>query len=340
MSIRRVPVGTLLQKVPRLVRDIANTANKNIKVDVTGDGIEMDKSLLDLLDAPLVHMVRNSADHGIEMPEDRIAAGKSEQGNINVTIGETDSRIILTIIDDGGGIRLDKIKAKAESLGIIQPGQNLSEDDLINCLFASGVSTAETVTDVSGRGVGMDVVKRMIDDAGGSINIKTELGQGTTVVVELPKSVTTQIMSAYLLDVAGQKFALPLNCILETVCIDPSTVKTVMQSGELTYHNGSAFPLVDLKQTLGIEDSENESHSGRQILVLVKQENATVAVKIDQVMGIQQIVLCKIDGMKEGNELIQGGAQMGDGSIVLILNPHSLQAAIPNTPNEPLQIAA
>ncbi|MBL4701160.1 MAG: hypothetical protein JKX85_07870, partial [Phycisphaeraceae bacterium] len=136
MSIRRVPVGTLLQKVPRLVRDIAKSTGKNIKVDVAGDSIELDKSLLDLLDAPLVHMVRNSADHGIESPENRLAAGKSEQGNIDVNIGETDSRIILTIIDDGGGIRLDKIKAKAESLGIIQPGQNLSEDDLINCLFA------------------------------------------------------------------------------------------------------------------------------------------------------------------------------------------------------------
>jgi two-component system chemotaxis sensor kinase CheA len=324
MSIRCVPVGTLLQKVPRLVRDVAKMSGKDIAITVTGDQVEMDKSLVDLLDAPLVHMVRNAADHGIENPEVRKAAGKPPQGHISVIITESDSRVVLTITDDGAGIRLDKIKAKAESLGIISPGANLSEEDLINCLFASGVSTAEQITDVSGRGVGMDVVKRMIDDAGGNISIKTELGKGSTFTVELPKSVTTQIMSAYLLEVAGQKFALPLNCIQETVCIDPGTVKTVMQLGQLTYHNGSAYPLVDMKTVLGIKASAGDAESDRQILVLVKQESSTVAVKIDHIVGIQQIVLCKIDGMEDGNELIQGGAQMGDGTIVLILNPENL----------------
>jgi two-component system chemotaxis sensor kinase CheA len=326
MSIRCVPVGTLLQKVPRLVRDVARMSNKQIEVTVTGDKVEMDKSLVDLLDAPLVHMVRNAADHGIEKPEARIAAGKPEQGHISVDITESDSRIMLAITDDGGGIRLDKIKAKAESLGLIAPGADLSEQALINCLFASGVSTAEQITDVSGRGVGMDVVKRMIDEAGGSISIQTKLGQGTTFSVELPKSVTTQIMSAYLLEVAGQKYALPLNCIQETVCIDPKTVSTVMQHGELTYHNDSAYPLIELKKILDIPSHlcKQPTDEDRQILVLVRNDKSTVAVKIDDVLGIQQIVLCKIDGMEDGNELIQGGAQMGDGTIVLILNPEIL----------------
>ncbi len=326
MSIRCVPVGTLLQKVPRLVRDVARMSGKEIEVSVTGDKVEMDKSLVDLLDAPLVHMVRNAADHGIEKPDDRIAAGKSKQGHISVDITESDSRIMLAITDDGGGIRLDKIKAKAESIGLIAPGAALDEEALINCLFASGVSTAEQITDVSGRGVGMDVVKRMIDEAGGSISIQTKLGQGTTFTVELPKSVTTQIMSAYLLEVAGQKYALPLNCIQETVCIDPQTVNTVMQHGQLTYHNDSAYPLVELKKILDIPHrlSKKVSEDERQILVLVRNEQSTVAVKIDDVLGIQQIVLCKIDGMEDGNELIQGGAQMGDGTIVLILNPDIL----------------
>ncbi|HAI13924.1 MAG TPA: hypothetical protein DCM28_19630 [Phycisphaerales bacterium] len=329
MSIRCVPVGTLLQKVPRLVRDVARISGKDISVSVTGDTVEMDKSLVDLLDAPLVHMVRNAADHGIENPQARKEAGKPEQGHIQVDIIESDSRIMLSIADDGGGIRLDKIKAKAESLGLIAPGTDLDEQALINCLFASGVSTAEQITDVSGRGVGMDVVKRMIDDAGGSISIQTKLGEGTTFSVELPKSVTTQIMSAYLLEVEGQKYALPLNCIQETVCIDPATVKSVMQSGELTYHNGSAFPLVELKEILGLPSSpQTGEDDDRQILVLVRNETATVAVKIDDVLGIQQIVLCKIDGMEEGNELIKGGAQMGDGTIVLILNPDILQGSI------------
>lgn len=328
MSIRCVPVGTVLQKVPRLVRDVAKMGGKDIAVTVTGDKVEVDKSLVDLLDAPLVHMVRNAADHGIEKPEARKAAGKPEQGQITVAITESDARIVLNITDDGGGIRLDKIKAKAESLGIIPTGADLDEQALINCLFASGVSTAEQITDVSGRGVGMDVVKRMIDEAGGSISIQTKLGVGTTFTVELPKSVTTQIMSAYLLEVEGQKYALPLSCIQETVCIDPSTVKTVMQSGELTYHNGSAYPLVELKRILDLPARKHEKVDDRQILVLVRNERATVAVKIDDVLGIQQIVLCKIDGMEDGNELIQGGAQMGDGTIVLILNPEILSQAI------------
>lgn len=326
MSIRCVPVGTLLQKVPRLVRDVARMSGKDIAVTVTGDQVEIDKSLVDLLDAPLVHMVRNAADHGIEKPVTRTQADKPAQGQITVAVIESDSRIQLIITDDGGGIQLDKIKAKAQSLGIIAPGANLGEQELISCLFASGVSTAEQITDVSGRGVGMDVVKRMIDEAGGNISIQTELGKGTTFTVELPKSVTTQIMSAYLLDVAGQKFALPLKCIQETVCVDPATVKRVMQSGQLTYHNGSAYPLVDMRKILGIQPADNgEDGLDRQILVLVKQETSTVAVKIDNVLGIQQIVLCRIDGMEDGNELIQGGAQMGDGTIVLILNPENLR---------------
>ncbi len=191
MSIRKVPLRPHLAKVPRIVRDVAVAKGKEISVEIHGEEVEVDKSLVELIDAPLTHMSRNAADHGVETPEKRLALGKPREGRVLIKIEETSRAVVLTISDDGAGLNLERIRAKGESLGLVKPGAEMTEKDLINLIFASGLSTAEIVSDVSGRGVGMDVVKRMIDEAGGTIQITTKTNQGTEFRLTLPKGVTT-----------------------------------------------------------------------------------------------------------------------------------------------------
>ena len=210
MSIRKIPVKTLLQKVPRLVRDIATKLEKKIKVNIIGDNIQIDKSIIDMLDSPLTHMVRNSADHGIELPDKRIKAGKEPEGNVTVTVSESDTSIVMVIADDGGGLDGKAIHNKAISMGIIKEETKLTDQEEQDLIFASGLSTAKEVTDISGRGVGMDVVRRFIEDAGGTVSVSSILGKGSEFTITLPKTVTTQIMFGYLVSISGERYVLPM----------------------------------------------------------------------------------------------------------------------------------
>ncbi len=321
MSIRKVSMRGLLQKVPRLVRDIAADHGKEISVEVTGDTTEVDKSLIDLLDAPLTHMVRNAADHGVEKPEARAATGKPRTGIIRVSVVETDNHIVLEVSDDGAGLNLDKIRAKGESLGVIRPGQQMTQTELVNLIFSSGLSTAEKVTDVSGRGVGMDVVKRMIEDSGGVITIDTEAGKGSRFTLKLPKSVTTQIMPGYLVEVAGRKYVLPMNKVRETASVAASACKTITGKGRCVVRHGAVLPLVTLRGLFGQVEGE---HTDQVIVVTVEAGHERYAVAVDNVLGVQQVVLREIEGLEIDTDLVAGGALMGDGSVALVVNPEVL----------------
>jgi len=319
MSIRRVAVGTILQRVPRLVRDVAATTNKEIQVVVEGESVEVDKSLIDLLEAPLTHMVRNAADHGIETPEVRRAAGKTPAGTITVAVAEMPNSLSMTIRDDGAGLDYGRIQKKAVELGIAAEGQRLSEDDIVNFLFQSGVSTAAEVTDVSGRGVGMDVVKRMVEEAGGGIHVSSTPGQGTLFEVTVPKSVTTQIVSGFLVESGRQRFVFPMTKVLETTRLDLANVLTVADRGRYFKHHDNVIPLVSLDRLLELKPAANGERDFELVVTLASRQGA-FGVSVDQVVGVQQVVLRRIAGLVCGSESIAGGALMGDGSVALIID--------------------
>ncbi|MCA9782861.1 MAG: chemotaxis protein CheA [Candidatus Cloacimonetes bacterium] len=319
MSIRKVSLKSLFQKVPRLVRDVAQKSGKQIDVVLIGESVEVDKSLIDLLDAPLTHMVRNAADHGIESPETREQQGKNPNGSLRVEARLTDTHLVFSVSDDGAGLNLDGIRRKAESLGLIREGAPMGEQDVIRLLFSSGVSTAREVTDVSGRGVGMDVVKRQIEDAGGRIKVDSTPGQGSRFLIELPQSVTTQILNGYLIRVNGQTYILPMERIQETSTHHPEQVHRMLGRTDFVRQHEKMTPLIQMRDML---DSGRWSGSGlgEQTLVTVESRGRSMALCVDDVLGVQQVVHRRIEGLPSDAPIIAGGALMGDGSVALIID--------------------
>jgi two-component system, chemotaxis family, sensor kinase CheA len=326
MSIRKVPVRPNLSKVPRIVRDVAVAKGKQIAVVMRGEEIEVDKSLIELIDAPLTHMARNAADHGVEMPDVRIAAGKPSEGKVMISVEETARSIVLTVSDDGAGLNLARIRAKGESLGLVQPGAELQEKDLINLIFASGLSTAEVVSDVSGRGVGMDVVKRMIEAAGGTISITTKAGEGTEFRLTLPKGVTTQIAPAFLVKTGQNLVALPLERVRETFLVRGAQMSNVLSSGDsmargerLIVRHEQAIPIISLSKILQSGTGEDDATA-----VTVETNNGRLALTVTEVVGVRKIVVRPLEGLPSAGGLYAGGAMTGDGAVALIINPDAL----------------
>lgn len=321
MSIRKVAARQLLRKVPKIVRDVAQVKNKQIQVVINGDDTEIDKGYLDLLDAPLVHMVRNAADHGIETPQQRLAAGKPEQGTITIGISEDAEWIQLTLQDDGAGIDSDRIAEKARDLGIIAPDERLDSHALIECIFAAGVSTAQEVSDISGRGVGMDVVKRSIENAGGKISVDTQRGVGTIFAISLPKSVTTQIGMGYFVRCQNELFILDLDSILETFHAQGKVTRT--PSGvDIIDRRGQSLVVVDIARVLGLNPQQQAS-----VAVSTAIKRRHYALLVDEVVGIKQMVKLPLVLPGEHNHPFQGVAMQGDGSLALILDlEHLLDA--------------
>lgn len=317
MDVRKVSVKPLLQKVTRIVRDVANGSGKEISVSLDGNEVEIDKSLIDLLDAPLVHIVRNAADHGIELPEEREKIGKNRAGRIHVKVSEDEDSLIMEITDDGKGLDFASIRAKAEAMGIISTDEFAQDDEISNVIFLSGLSTAEKITEISGRGVGLDVAKRMVEDAGGTISVESVKGKGCSFSITLSKAVTTQIMSAYLIGIEGQSFILPLDKIGETCVANIDEIKTVNDANRCFVRNNEVIPLLPLKQELGFGGNGNKPD--RIIIVTVRSKTRRVGLIVDEVRGVQQVVLRQIDGM-ESSKWIQEAALLGDGSVALMLD--------------------
>ena len=319
MSIRKLPIRTLLQKSPRLARDVAAAAGKEINVSIEGDDLEIDKSIIERLDAPLTHLIRNSVDHGIEQPEQRINAGKSRVGQVSIRVSESETQLIIVVEDDGAGLNLAAIREKAERIGIIQPGQLLSAEETQQLIFAAGVSTAKKVSDVSGRGVGMDVVKHMVEEAGGSISIESKEGKGTRFELCIGKSVTTQIMNGFVIDLKGQCFIVPMEVVGEIVHCDSRRVRSMSGKGEFIEHHGKIIPVVALSFVLGLAgklDYDPES----QLMVTVRANKQVYALRVDSVIGFQQIVLKKMNLVNVSQDRFVGSALMGDGRVALVMD--------------------
>jgi len=323
LDVRRVPIKTLLQRAPRIIRDVATAKKKKIKVQTEGEKIFIDKSLLESVEGPFVHMIRNAADHGVEIPEKRLANGKEETGNVLIAISENDESLYIKIKDDGGGINKDIILNKAISNGILtqEAADNLSEQEVFQLLFAPGFSTAEEITDISGRGVGMDVVKKNIEGIGGQIHIKSILTEGSEFTIEIPKTVCVKIMDGFLVSVKNNRFVLPMTSVGESFKITNNEITETLGDGECIMHHGKIFPVARLDKLLNLaeESLEKKSEKIGVILDYGKTSNKIVLL-VDEVLGTQQVVIKDIEGLPEQTELIAGGAVLGDERVAIVLN--------------------
>ncbi|MFW5844854.1 MAG: chemotaxis protein CheA [Planctomycetota bacterium] len=323
LAIRQVPVRPLVSRAPRLVRDIARASGKRIQVVLEGEEVQVDKSHLDLLDGPFVHLVRNAADHGIEPPEQRQAAGKEASGTVTVTVERDEDWVHLRVADDGAGIDTDAVLRKARELGLVDSATDPGQAALVQLVFSSGLSTAASVTDVSGRGVGMDAVRAGIEAAGGRIAIDTVRGGGTTVRIDLPVAVRTRIGSGLFVVLAGQTFVLPLDRV--RTCLPTSTPGLVHRRGDghLVQLEDVVLDLHDCGRLL---DLRANSEAG--VVVIVRGGQGEHALLVDAVAGVREMVVQHCPGLQPRHPVYQGAALQGDGGIALVFDVDALVQAI------------
>lgn len=314
LQLRLVPARQVLQKAPRLAYDVAERRGKKVRVEVVGEGLQIDKSHLDLLDAPLTHLVNNAVDHGIETPEARVRGGKPPEGLVRLELREADDHLLLEIRDDGKGLDLGALRDKAVALGMIPPGQALDNQQLVALLFLPGVSTAEAVTDISGRGVGMDVVYSRIHDAGGRVEVETESGKGCLFRLVLPQSVRTQIVEGFVVRVADGRFLFPLSMVGEVFPLEADRTHSVPGRGDVVEHGGHVLPLVRLARLLS---TDGAGDSGTVVVGTLDQ--IRVALLVDEVLGIHKTVVKPLGAVGAGGDLYEGVGMMGDGTMALIL---------------------
>ena len=319
MNIRMVPMDSIYSKFPKVIRDISKKLGKKIDFHHIGDAVEIDKAMIEGLTDPLMHIIRNSLDHGLETPEERIAAGKSETGNITISAEQANGQMIITIKDDGRGINTDKVAQKCLANGDIDEARlaQMDENDKAMLIFGAGVSTADTITDISGRGVGMDVVKTNITKLGGVINLETGLGIGTIITIALP--LTLAILDGLDIAVGENKYILPLSSIVESLQPTSDMIKKIGDgSQDLLMLREEFIPVVRLHQLFGVEPKYHELEDG--MLIVVKAGTTKVAIFIDEFLHQHQVVVKPLDKNFRSVEGIGAATVRGDGSIGLILD--------------------
>ncbi|WP_022942041.1 chemotaxis protein CheW [Psychromonas hadalis] len=315
MSIRMMPISFVFGRFPRVVRDLSNKLNKKIELKMIGNETELDKGLVEKLADPLTHLIRNSIDHGIEMPEDRIANGKPETGTITLFAFYEGGNVVISISDDGAGLNREKIIEKALERGM-ELSDTISDSEVYQLIFSAGFSTAEKVTDVSGRGVGMDVVKRNIHSMGGQVDIHSEAGVGSTISIRLP--LTLAILDGMSISVAGQIYIIPLTFISESLQPKAEDIKTINGKGKVVKVRGDYIPLLALHELFNIDTEVTQASDG--ILVLLENNNKKIALLVDQLEGQQQVVLKSLETNFHTVPCISGATIMGDGKVALILD--------------------
>ena len=322
MSIRMLPISFVFNRFPRLVRDLSSKLNKNVELNLEGATTEIDKSLIEKLADPLTHLVRNSIDHGIEVPEDRKKSGKSEKGKITLQAQQKGGSILISIIDDGAGLNRERILNKAAENNI--PLQkNIQDSDVWNLIFAPGFSTAAEVTDVSGRGVGMDVVKRNIESLGGRIEIESTAGEGTAFHIHLP--LTLAIVDGMTVDVAGEIFVVPLVNIIESIQPDQTQIRLI-KNEPLLWVRGEYWPIIPLGQCLSVQNAIEDPSKG--IVVLVESAKKRFGLLVDDLVGQQQVVIKSLERHYKRVPGVAGATIMGDGSVAMILDVESLSNSV------------
>lgn len=319
MSIRMIPMDYVFSRFPRMVRDLAGKLGKRIEFVTHGAATELDKGLIERIVDPLTHLVRNSVDHGIEMPDVRKAAGKSETGRLSLSAGHQGGNIVIEVTDDGGGLNREKILAKAKSQDMAV-SDAMSDAEVWQLIFAPGFSTAEIVTDVSGRGVGMDVVKRNISAMGGAVDIRSAKGFGTTISISLP--LTLAILDGMSIKVGDEIYILPLGYVVESLQPAPIDVKEITGQGCVVKVRGEYLPLIPLYQMFGIEPRHTDPSQG--IVVILESDGRKAALFIDELVGQQQVVVKNLESNYRKVAGISGATILGDGGVALIIDVAAL----------------
>jgi len=320
MSIRMMPMEYVFSRFPRLVRDLATKLNKQIELTLMGSSTELDKSLIERIIDPLTHLVRNSLDHGIELPENRVAAGKSPVGNLILSAEHQGGNICIEVTDDGAGLNRERILAKAMSQGMAV-NENMTDEEVGMLIFAPGFSTAEQVTDVSGRGVGMDVVKRNIQEMGGHVEIKSKQGSGTTIRILLP--LTLAILDGMSVKVAGEVFILPLNAVMESLQPREEDLHPLAGGERVLEVRGEYLPLVELWKVFDVDGAKTEATQG--IVVILQSAGRRYALLVDQLIGQHQVVVKNLESNYRKVPGISAATILGDGSVALIVDVSALQ---------------
>lgn len=319
MSIRMMPMDFVFSRFPRMVRDLATKLGKKVDLVTIGATTELDKGLIERIVDPLTHLVRNSVDHGIEMPEKRKAAGKSDIGKLTLSAAHKGGSIVIEVTDDGGGLNRERILAKAQSNGLAV-SENMPDSEVYQLIFAPGFSTAEVVTDVSGRGVGMDVVKKNITAMNGSIEIRSAEGFGTTIAISLP--LTLAILDGMSVSLGSSIYVIPLNLIVETLQPREEDIKTVTGEGRMVHVRGEYLPVISLHSLFNQETDITDPTQG--VLVLIEAEGKKAALFVDALVGQQQVVIKSLETNFKKIQGVSGATIMGDGSVALILDVPAL----------------
>jgi two-component system chemotaxis sensor kinase CheA len=320
MSLRMVPIRGTFQKMNRLVRDLAARNGKQIELDLVGEDTEMDRTIVEELADPLMHMIRNSVDHGIETPAAREAAGKPRAGHISLSATHQGGNIVIEIADDGAGLSAARIQAKAIERGILAEEAALSEKEIFELIFAAGFSTAEKVTDISGRGVGMDVVKRNIAKLRGKIEIESAQGRGTTFKIYLP--LTLAIIDGLVVRVGDQRYIIPTLSVRESFRPAPGMISTVCERGEMVNVRGKLRPMLRLYDYFGVQPRTTDPCES--LVIVVESAHEERCVLVDDLLGQQEVVIKSLGDHFKNNRALAGAAILGDGRVGLILEPRTL----------------
>jgi two-component system chemotaxis sensor kinase CheA len=315
MSIRMIPMSVVFNRFPRMLRDLAAKLGKKVELITHGEATELDKGLIEKITDPLTHLIRNSCDHGLELPEERVAKGKTEHGNITLSASHQGGSILIEVRDDGKGLSREKLLKKAREKGMDAP-DSMSDAEVWNLIMAPGFSTAEVVTDVSGRGVGMDVVKKNIASLGGTVEIDSAEGYGMSVKVRLP--LTLAIMDGMTVRVSDEVYILPLSSVIESFQINPKDINTVAQGAQLVKVRDEYMPVIELERVFQVPRFEFNASS--PIMVVVESDGSRVALMVDELLGQQQVVIKNLESNYRKVPNVSGATILGDGKVALILD--------------------
>jgi two-component system chemotaxis sensor kinase CheA len=321
MKVRMVPIESVVNRFPRMIRDLSKKLDKKMELYMTGEETELDRTVIDEIGDPLMHLLRNAADHGLESNEERIAAGKPSTGSIFLDAYQDGNNVVIEVRDDGAGINVEKVKKKAIEKGTITVDQAeiMSDKEIIDLLFKPSFSTAETISDVSGRGVGLDVVKTKIEALGGDIEAKTKLGEGSNFIIRLP--LTLAIIQALMVELGSEKYAIPLGSIQTIEDVMPSEIKYV-HSKEVINLRGTVIPLIRLDKVLDVPVTDKKSEN--LTVVIVSKGDRLAGIVVDNLIGQQEIVIKSIGKYINNNKIIGGATILGDGEVALILDVNTL----------------
>lgn len=321
MKVRMVPIESVLQKFPRMIRDLQKKLGKQMELYMTGEETELDRTVVDEIGDPLMHLLRNSADHGLESAEVRKERGKPAVGEIHLDAYQDGNNVIIEVSDDGNGIDVEAVKKKAIERNVITPEQaeNMSDKEIVDLLFLPSFSTAKQVTDVSGRGVGLDVVKSKIEALSGEVSVKTKYGEGSTWTIRLP--LTLAIIQALMVVVGDEKYAIALGSIETLEDITPQDIKLV-ENKEVINLRGSVIPLIRLDDVLQVPNKRE--NNGDLVVVIVKKGDKLAGLIVDELIGQQEIVIKSMGKFISKCKFISGATILGDGEVALILDANAL----------------